>query len=236
MIASVLLTRPAGSEAELGRRLTDMGFRVHAVPTVLIEPALGPLPATAGFDWVVVTSPNGARRLRGLELGSSSTRWAAVGAATAEALAEIGVNVDVVPLRASAMALPEAMAALRPLRGDRVLLLRGDLAGSELPRELERLGAEVVDEVVYHTRIGPPQSRAELELALGDPGLRAVILASGSAAEGVCLLHGSAPSVGAITIGPRTSSEAARLGFKILAEASQPGLEGLLRATVEHLG
>ena len=59
----VVVTRPRGQEAELVTRLEQLGHDVVHCPLLEIEP-LGDEPIDVeGYDWVVVTSPNGAREL-----------------------------------------------------------------------------------------------------------------------------------------------------------------------------
>ena len=61
--ARIVVTRPAGQESALVERLRALGHEVAHVPLVAIEP-LGDDPIdVAGYDWVVLTSPNGAQRL-----------------------------------------------------------------------------------------------------------------------------------------------------------------------------
>ncbi len=47
-MTSVLVTRPAGGDDPLARRLADLGYRVHAVPTVALQTARFEPPA--GMD------------------------------------------------------------------------------------------------------------------------------------------------------------------------------------------
>jgi len=61
-----------------------LGHDVTHVPLVAVEP-LGDDPVDVeGYDWVVLTSPNGARELRRRMRGTPA-RVAAIGAATADA-------------------------------------------------------------------------------------------------------------------------------------------------------
>ncbi len=103
------------------RRLEAAGCRVHAVPTVATERLDFPPPDLDRFDWVVVTSAEGARGL--LErTPPGRARWAAVGPATAAALAQFGVSAEVVPEERRGLRLADALAAVGGLAGRRVLL------------------------------------------------------------------------------------------------------------------
>src|SRR6185503_14042755 len=138
--------------------------RVLAAPTIVIEPppSWEPLDAALNtidsFPWVIFTSVNGvamvdrrltARRHAWAAIGRR--RVAAIGPATAEALAEHGVRADVVPGEYRAEGL---VARLRNelKAGDRVLLPRASQTRDVLVEELRRGGTEVVEVPVYVTR------------------------------------------------------------------------------------
>ena len=94
------------------------------------------------------------RRLAALGLGWSAMTGrhvAAIGPATADALAEHGVRPDLVPGEYRAEGLVER---LRGLIGpdDRVLLPRAAQTRDVLVVELKRLGAEVTEVAAYTTR------------------------------------------------------------------------------------
>lgn len=247
MTVRVLVTRAASQAGSLEAALREHGLDPVTVPTIAVafDPPGGKLDSAARalhtFDWVVVTSPNGARAVltaaERVRPSPGTPRWAAIGAGTAEILDRSDVPVDFLPSRAEARVLGDELP-VRP--GDKVLLLRGNLAGDDLPARLEERGAVVEDVVAYRTIEGPPSSRAVLHdaLARGDPG--AVLLASGSAARGlVALAEAEGVDVGAIPaicIGPQTAREAARLGFHVLATSPDPDPSALAATTAGALG
>src|ERR671931_1332296 len=96
----VIVTRPREQATPLAEALRAAGFEPVVCPLVEIEPITdGPIEA-AGYDWVVVTSANGAEELARRHLGYLP-RVAAIGAATAQVLADYGIAVDFVPRDAS---------------------------------------------------------------------------------------------------------------------------------------
>ena len=222
-MTALLLTRPRGAEDPLAIVLGELGYRVHAVPTLATEPVPVAADSLAGFDWIVVTSAAGVAALPSLPSGS---RWAAVGAATAAALAERGVTADLVPEASNGGAIA---AAIPDPSGSRVLLARADAAAEDLPARLRERGAEVVELAVYRTVEAPADSRPALAAALADPELAGVVFASGSAVRGFLGLGGK-PSLPAVTIGPRTSQVARELGFEIAAEAAHQTTRELAEA------
>ena len=220
---AVLVTRPGGAGDPLVAELESRGYRVVAVPTVLVAPVQVEWPALERFDWIVLTSAAGVEALPGTPSGP---RWAAVGQSTATALRTRGVKPDLVPAESNGPALGEA---LPDPAGARVLLVRASLADPDLPDTLRRRGAEVVELTAYRTIEGPDESRDQLRRAIAELDLAGVVFASGSAVRGFVELGGTA-ELSAITIGPRTSAVARRAGFTVAAEAAAPDIQGLADA------
>ena len=70
----LIVTRPEGQEHELVARLETLGHEVVHCPLIRVEP-LGDTPIdVAEYDWVVVTSPNGARELLRRARGQYASR------------------------------------------------------------------------------------------------------------------------------------------------------------------
>lgn len=228
---AVLSTRPEAASAELAGRLAAAGRRLISVPMVAIEPLPVPRRDLAGYDWVAVTSANGAALLLDALDSAAGPRWAAVGPATAAVLERRGIRVDAVPGEANGEAIAGAIAAVEDPRGRRVLLARADIAASDLPDRLREMGARVDEIAVYRTVEGPEDQREAARGALADPELGVIVFASGSAVRGLLRLAGEAAlKFPAVTIGPRTAEAAARAGFKVAAVAKRPTIESLVEA------
>jgi uroporphyrinogen-III synthase len=209
----VIVTRPEGQADELAGRLRALGHEVVLCPLVRVEP-LGDAPVdVAPYDWVIVTSANGARELA-RRLRGRPRRLAAVGPAAAAALAEHGLTADLVP-RASTQ---EGLLAELPRPAGRVLV-----AAAEGARRLlaDELGADFTP--LYRT--------VELEPA-EPPAGDVVVLASGSAARAFGALGVDIP---AVSIGPQTTAAARSAGVRVVAEAAGHDLGGLLDA-IARLG
>ena len=191
---TVLVTRPAGDQDPLVSELESRGYRVIAVPTVATRATEVEWPDLAWFDWIVVTSAAGVAVLPEHPRGP---RWAAVGEATARALRQHGVEVDVVPGESNGRALGEAIP---DVDGKRVALVRASKADPDLPTTLTARGAIVDDITAYETVEGPAESAPALHRALQED-LAAVVFASGSAVRGYVKLGGEA-TLPAVTIGP----------------------------------
>jgi uroporphyrinogen-III synthase len=257
---AVLVTRPSGGDDPLVARLAAAGIRVHAVPTVTTRPVVpgGDLDRVASelpaADWVLLTSTAAFRALSDAvaRVGASwprpgcRPRFAAVGHATAGALARAGLTVAATSSDGTGLGLLPALEATEPLAGRRVVLPRASAADERLPVALREHGADVRDVVAYETVEAPAESRSPLLGALADPDLQAVVVASGSAVRGLLGLVGlpASPSDRAIarlmnlpfvSIGPSTSDEVRRLGLPLGAEAATPSVDALADAVLAFL-
>jgi uroporphyrinogen-III synthase len=203
----VIVTRPRDQAGPLVDRLEQAGVEVVECPLIEIEPFDEPV-EVEGYDWVVVTSPNGARELvrraRGL-----LPKVAAVGPGTAEMLRELGVEPTFVPSVSS----QDGLLAEFPRPAGRVLF-----AAAEGARRgpIDELGADFVP--LYRTRLVRPER---------PPAGDVVVLASGSAARSFAALGADVP---AVSIGPQTTRAAEAAGLRVLAEARTHDLDGLVEA------
>src|SRR5207302_9795250 len=81
---------------DLAERITELGHEPVFCPLIRIEP-LGDDPIDpSAYDWVVVTSRNGAHELARRLFGTPK-HLAAIGSGTAEALRERGLQPELVP-------------------------------------------------------------------------------------------------------------------------------------------
>ena len=200
----IVVTRPEGQEADLVAALARLGHEVVHCQLITIEP-LGDEPIdVSAYDWIVLTSANGAFELRRRLIGTIP-RVAAIGAATAEAFG----GADLVP----AVATQEGLLAELPRPAGRVLFAAGAGARSLLP---ETLAADVV--TLYRTRELRPT-----ELPVAD----LYVLASPSSARALAALQTGIPVV---SIGPETSAQAQQAGLEVVAEAEHHSSAGIALA------
>lgn len=231
--------RVATTRDEPGRLdslLAGLGADVVHVP--LIEIADPPDPDLARarehidehldrYDWVVVTSKHGARRVADAVTRHPGVALAAVGTATADILAAAGRPVDVVPARQTAADLVAAMPS-PPASGARVLVAQADRADTTLVDGLRALGYVVDAVVAYTTRLRAPTAAERRALERAD----AVAFASGSAATAWAEAVGSWTPPCVVAIGPSTASAASAAGLQISAVAADHSVEGLADAIV----
>jgi uroporphyrinogen III methyltransferase/synthase len=204
----VIVTRPREQAGPLVERIEALGHEVVSCPLIEIVP-IGDDPVdTAGYDWVVVTSPNGAdqfaRRRRG-----PLPKLAAIGPGTAETLRAHALEPQLVPLVSTQEGLLEEF----PRPPGRVLVAAARGARRTL---IDGLAADFV--ALYDTTLVRPA-----DLPSGD----LVVLASGSAARSFGALGVDIP---AVSIGPRTTRAAEQIGLRVVAEARTHDLDGLVEA------
>jgi len=202
----VIVTRPRDQAGPLVARLESRGHSIVECPLIEIERISDDPIDAAGYDWVIVTSPNGADELarRAVNL----PRLAAVGPGTAERLREHGLEPAFVPRISS----QDGLLAEFPRPAGRVLFAAAENARR---RPIDELGADYVP--LYSTRLLAPEP----------PDGDVVVLASGSAARAYAAIGGGAT---AVSIGPQTSRVAESVGLTVVAEALTHDLDGLIAA------
>ena len=202
----VLVTRSAGQAQPLSDALRTCGFDVVEQPLIDIEPLSDEPIDVDGYDWVVVTSANGARELA-RRATRRPARVGAIGPGTADALAAAGWGPELVAGVHTQEGLVEAFADAH----GRVLFVGAEGARRHLAAEL---GADFV--AAYRTVERPVERLAEADV---------VLLASPSAARAYARAGGRGP---AISIGPQTTASACAAGVEVVAEAESHDLHGLV--------
>jgi uroporphyrinogen-III synthase len=184
------------------------------------------------FDWVVVSSRNGAERIgSALVHARQRVRVAAVGTITAaEAERHLGRPVDLVPDVQNAAGLVQAFDAAVH-EPQTILVAQADLAAPTLSEGLTALGHRVEVCTAYSTRLRTPPA-GELERALAAD---AVVFASGSAATAWAAAVGpTAPPV-VCAIGPSTERAALDAGLWVTATATDHSVAGLATCVIDAL-
>lgn len=235
---SVVITRSVTQNETLRALLEERGARVVEVPLIAIaEPddegreRDEVLQRFQDFDWVVVTSPNGADRVapflaaaRAAADNDRFPRLAAVGEATARSL---GAPVTLISNPARAEVLAESF----PAGQGPVLVVQGDLADDVMSVAIDSKGWTVTKVVAYRTvHLTPSPEMVE-------PALSAdvLLLASGSAASAWFDSFGTATPPCVVAIGPSTAKVARTLGIDLASVADHQTLEGLIEAAEKAL-
>jgi uroporphyrinogen-III synthase len=208
----VVVTRAHGQAEPLASRIAELGHEVVLCPLIRIDRIGGGPVELSKYDWLIVTSPNGADELMSRAQGRAG-RVAAIGPGTAAALGRAGVAADLVPR----VSTQEGLLAELPRPAGRVLFAAAEGARTAI---VDELGADFLP--LYRTT----------ELRPLPPAGDLVVLASASAARAFGALEAGIP---AVSIGPQTTAAARVAGIRVLAEAERHDLGGLVDA-VARLG
>lgn len=219
---------------ETVRELDVVERATHAIETLDPDAAV----VEGRFDFVIVTSRSAVERLGAREDLRSrlSGRVLAVGPTTAQRL-HSALSVEVEDGGGSSRAILEKVP--RDLSGARVLLPRGDDADEELPRELQRRGAEVVRLILYRKSALPYDP--ELDRRIREEHLAVFFVTSPAAAR--WLFDGAAPDAAdvlrrtpAVTLGERTREELEARGVERTEIARPPTFESVARLALRLAG
>jgi uroporphyrinogen-III synthase len=243
---NVLMTRPAGQAAELCALIESAGGRALHLPLLEIVPvednrAAAELLGRRDFwDWLIFVSANAVRfALPMVDWAgerSPRTRIAAVGEATAKALAKAGIRVDLIPKPQFNSESLLADSAMADVAGQRILVVRGVGGREHLAAVLKQRGAETAYAELY--RRVPPAADAGAVIDLWRRGgVDAAVVTSGEALAHLMELLGEAGAEFAChtplaVIGARIAELARERGWRRVAAAEQAGDEGLVEALV----
>jgi uroporphyrinogen III methyltransferase/synthase len=241
----IVVTRAREQASRLAEGLIQRGAEVLEAPSIKIK-AL-PLAAAAikkmrAADWLVVTSSNGAELIHenfskaGLDMRAlSKVKIAAIGASTAAALRQRGLESDLLPGGFVAEALAAALIKRegKRLKGARVLIARAQEGREALASLLEAAGAKVEIVALYKTLPDSSQSKA-LNAAVLEGGLNWVTFTSSSTVKLFeAQLSSKARSLArskilALCMGPVTTAAALESGYQVALTSSRATIDDFL--------
>jgi uroporphyrinogen III methyltransferase/synthase len=239
----IVVTRAAVQAPLLTEKLRELGADVIEMPaTRVVRLDLSPLrdaiARISEYQWIIFTSQNAvaifweqllgggldARALAGVSI-------AAVGPATAGALLEHGIVVDVVPERFVAESLLERLRERDDVAGSLVLYVTAEGAREILPDGLEELGA-TVERIDAYRSIVDGTGAKRLRRALEQGNVDLVTFTSASSVRGYVETVGEELSrrAPAASIGPATSEAITAAGIDLKLEAKESTIDGLVEA------
>jgi uroporphyrinogen III methyltransferase/synthase len=246
----IVVTRPIEHASHAAASLEVLGAEVLVAPTVEVGPVTettaldAAIERLAEYDWLVFTSASGVRffierlTVRGRDLRSlGRVKLAAIGKATAQALAQFHLRADLVPEVYRSEALADALAPRA--RNRKILLARADRGRAILREELQKL-ADVDQVAVYHH--SDAESLPESVLERIENGTVDWITLTSSAIT--VRLHNLLPEAARHAVGrtvrlaslsPITSETARKLGWIVAVEAAEYTWDGLVQALVEKV-
>lgn len=225
----VLVTRPEHQAERLTAAIRAAQGIPVLFPVLSIGAANAPQDAAAvlaqlgepeGVDLLIFVSPNAVEHV--LDFLPPQGRPArptlvAIGQATARAMEQAGLTVDLQPISGhnseSLLALPE----LQAVAGKHIIIVRGEGGRSLLGDTLRQRGARVSYAEVY-ARSLPEVADDEFERLCADPGIDLCIATSNEALENLCTMAGEAGctkllALPLLVVSERAAELAARLGF-----------------------
>lgn len=237
-----MVTRALEQAGPIVDVLSAAGANVISLPLIeIIEPLDGgtardaALANIGSYEWLVVSSPNGARRAVGAlqDAVKNSTRIpyiAVLGNGTREVIEGVaGIKVNVQAEIPSGEGLVHSFPThLNGSQEKSVLLVQGEGADLTIVSGLTDKGWEVTRVNAYRTAHCVPSSEMRAEVEQGD----AVVFASGSAARSWVSALGTEFRGKVVVIGPVTQKVAASLGLEVHAVAEVPTPEGICAALV----
>ena len=232
----VVVTRTRRQASQLTVALRELGAVPIEVPVIeIVEPSDGGVGLAAAaerlgsYDWVILTSPNGANRLLAVlpdARAFGSAKVAAIGPGTAAVLAAGNIRADLVPDRFVAEALLDAL----PSGPGRLLLARAEVARDVLPEGLRARGWGVDVVAAYRTvaAVVSDEQRAAIR------GADVITFTSSSTVERFLDAVGAdaLPPVVAC-IGPITAATARERGLVVDIEATVHTIDGLVAALLD---
>jgi len=243
---NIVVTRDPHGNADFAARIIRRGGNPLKFTTIKIKPLmrtsefLRALAKIADCDWVIFTSANGVTvffdALRSLEKDArvfGSAKIAAIGSETAGRLGEFGIKADFVPSVFTNKELGKQLVSFTNLQSKKVLLLRSQLASSELGEMLEQAGAQV-DDVAVYTAVTEKSESAWLTEGISKGEIDWLTFASPSSVEGFFeqIQAGlvNSGNVKVASIGPVTSERLRSLGVRADVTAREHTVDGLLAA------
>ncbi|MFH1892160.1 MAG: uroporphyrinogen-III C-methyltransferase [Candidatus Zixiibacteriota bacterium] len=232
----VIVTRAPDQARDMYQSLRDLGAEVLPYPSITTcdfhdDKAWSRFASISNSNrWLVFTSENGVRYFMQQLMDKygdlrclAGYRIAAVGGATAVAIANWHIRVDFVPKEATATAFAGELISSHDLKGSVLVRVRGGLAGDTVELMATDAGAEVLPITVYDTDICKWPEGFKEKLFVYPPD--AAIFTSGSTFRGVLEnltreeAHELFASVPIFSIGPSTTKMIASEGFEVAVES-----------------
>jgi len=242
---SVLILRPHKQAGDLAEQLAARGGRPIVVPAIEVLPPAdwaqidSALARLGDFDWIVFTSRNGVEsvmsRIRATQVQPAPLppNIAAIGPATEDAIEASGARATWIPTKFTTEAIASELPAAL---GQKVLLVRADIASKKLDEDLAARGLEVTRVDAYRTE---SSGASAIRQVLSQQHPDVVALTSASIAHSFMEAAGSFEAVGDCTIaciGPATAAACRHAGWPVHVESLTHTVSGLLDALTVHLG
>jgi uroporphyrinogen-III synthase len=248
----VLVTRAQKQANSLAALLTKHGAEVIEIPFIELlppeswEPLDSSLRAILDYDWLILTSVNGVAaffdRVQHLDMlvdELQHLKVTAIGPATAQAIEDHGLVVDIVPEQYVAESVIRSLRG-KVKKGERVLLVRAKVARDVIPVQLGDMGAKVDVREAYQTVLPDDAPQRLLKLLTSGEKPDVITFTSSSTVENLMKMAVGSPiaqnlaGIKFAAIGPVTAATLRDYGLPVHIEAEEYTMAGLVRAIEKH--
>ncbi len=242
---TIAVTRPRERMGTLSGKLRRLGANVLECPCIETVPiensALIRYTLSEAWDWVVLTSPAGVSAMvQGLMQAGTDLRalygmrFAVIGAGTAKALEQYGIQADLVPEIYDGVHLAEVLTET-VLPGEKVLILRAAQGAPELTDMLREAEIPFAEIPTYETRYQTDSTDIlQQELAAGN--LDVVTFTSASTVRGFVEAVGTIDCTKfiALCIGEQTAAQAKAYGMQVKI-AKKATIDSMIACLLEEI-
>lgn len=259
----IAITRPKKQARELAELVSKLGGKPYVVPTVEIKPLLDRQPITEfvnnvlnkRVDHVIFMSVNGVTSLidslEKMEQKDSFLKElngamiVAIGPKTERKLEEHGIEANLVSPKHSSEGIVESLKKM-DMEGKTVAVLRSSIANNYLRRELEKMGANVLEFPAYES--APPSDDSKVLVFLNDlfkGKIDAITFTSSSTAQNLFKIAGehvlaekfknSLQKTIVTAIGSTTQGSLEELGIKVDVVPKEYTIEAMMEALVRYM-
>lgn len=241
----ILVTRPKLQAHNLISLIEQHGGQAIAFPTLEIvaiensQVAKQQLENLKAYQWLIFISANAVNFAVTANNGKirdfTQTKIAAVGKATAKALENVGLSVNLVPETGFNSEALLAASALQLVQNQRILIVRGEGGRETLAQELQKRGAIVDYWEVYQRKI-PKTDTAPVVDLLTQQQLDWLTVTSTEALQNLITMleteKNSLLNIPLVVISERIKQIAASIGFKTIVVSSSPDDTAILNTMI----
>lgn len=248
----IIVPRAKQQAGKLTELLEFYGAEVLEIPMIEITPKYDKqtiadvFTELASYQWIIFTSANGVEYFFDLFFKAYDdirsiglTQIAAVGSATAKAIQQHKLKVDLIPESSNSNALADALIKLESLDNTKILLVTGNKGSDLLFRRLEGEGRAIVDRLPLYENKKLKLSESPLFEAFKRFGADAILFTSSSTVQhyfesikAIEMDSEKLPANG--SIGMKTSETLKQLGASVDFESPRANLENFVVETIAY--
>jgi uroporphyrinogen III methyltransferase/synthase len=247
---NIVVTRDPAQSRNLIEKLTALGGKVYAFPTIKIKPPDDwqscdqALEQIEEFDWIIFSSANGVRyflkRAEHHGISYFHASIASVGVKTARELKKYGITSDLIPSSYTAQGLLNEFKKL-DIKTRKILIPTSNLSRNELASGLSDMGADVEKIICYRTDLPDLGKSGDLRTFFADKKVDCYTFYSPSAFSSFLKLIGDEPfkktlskKTALAAIGPTTARAIKKQGFRVHIQPRESIDESMIEAIVTY--